>query len=157
MFDFFRNAPALLGAFDSSVEPRNELRGAGALPLHAQLQCSEAAHTEPGFHAAHHAAEVRALVSQPLDPFFVAGGQDAAQQVRVPAEVFRAAVHDHVRALRERVLQAWWGKRAVNDEIRPAAVRFGRVGSDVAGLAGGVFGGLEVYDVTRLEVFGEAI
>ena len=58
---------------------------------------------------------------EPLDPLRVARDDRAADQVGVPADVLRHAVHDGVGAERERALQRGRGERVVHHDARARA------------------------------------
>ena len=109
----------------------------------AEFEGAEAADAEPALQAAHHAAEVLAVGEEAGQPGVVADGEDAAEEVGVPADVFGAAVHDDVGAVEEGVLQGGWGEGGVDEEVSAAAVGEGGVVGDVEGGAGGVDGGFE--------------
>lgn len=140
-----------------SVQPGDEFGGVLALALDADFQGPQTADTKPGLHVPHHGTEEDTVREKLLVPVFAFRGEHAAEDIAMPAEVLRAGVHDQIRAEEERILQAWRGEGAIDDEERAARVCFLRVVCDVEGCAFGVDRCFEEDHVAGLEVFRVAV
>ena len=96
----------------------DHLRGR-LLCTYAQRQGAQPAVQQVGGHRMQQSAGERAHLAQPLDPFAV-GGDDAAHDVPVAAEVLGGAVQHEGRAVLDRALQHR-GRERVVDEHRHVA------------------------------------
>ena len=94
---------------------------------------------------------------QRLHPRLIPHRQHPTQHVRVPADVFSSAVHDDVRAVRERVLQRRRAEGGIHAQIRAAGVCELRVVGDIKRESGRVDGGLEVDEVAGAERGGVGV
>lgn len=90
-------------------------------------------------------------------PVIAPCGKNTTKQVTMTAEILGAGVHDQIRAEEERVLQARWCERAIDNEVCAARVGFLCVRGDVEGGAFGVDRGFEEDDVALLEGVGVAV
>ena len=77
-------------------QPVGQVRGVRRGPLHPQVQGAQPAQGQPGLDGPGDRALGAADLDQPVDDLDLAGHGDAEQQVGVPGEVLRRAVHHDV-------------------------------------------------------------
>lgn len=128
-----------------------------ALALNPQLESADAADAQPPLQATHHAAEELAIGQQFREPGGIPHGEDPAEKIAVPADVFCAGVHYDVRAVEEGVLQGRGREGRVDEEEGPGGVGDLGVVGNVEGEAGGVDRGFEDKEIALGEGGGGAV
>ena len=106
-----------------STQHLGDRRGVGAVAVHAHRERLDAAQHEVAVERRRHRADRVLQEPEPLGELGVVGGDEAADDVGVAAEVLGGRVHDDVGAERERLLQVRRGERVVDDDARAARVR----------------------------------
>ena len=114
-----------------SVEPGGDRARVLAVLPHPHRERLQAAQDEPAVERARHGAERLLEEVEALRDRRVVRADEAADDVRVAAEVLRRRVEDDVGAEVERVLEVGRRERVVDDDERARRVRRLRGGADV--------------------------
>lgn len=118
-----------------SSQPSDQPFRVLTLPLHSQVERPETPDSQPPFQAPQHTTQERPLVAQRPIPLFPLDGQNTTEHVAVTTQILRPGMHDDIRPMRERVLQARRAERRVDKQIRAPRVRLRRVFGDLVRLA----------------------
>ena len=100
------------------LEVRRDRDGVLAVAVHPHRERLHAAEHEPRVERSGHRAERLLQEREPLRDRVVVRREEAADDVRVPADVLRRRVEDDVGAERERLLEVRRGEGVVDDDLR---------------------------------------
>jgi hypothetical protein len=129
------------------VEPSGEFAGVGLAAVESQGQGAQAAQRREGFQGSGGGAGHAPAVPQALGEGLLAGDGDAGQQVGVAADELGGAVHDHVRAEGQGVLQQRRREGVVDADDGPGVAAGGAQGRQVGHLEQRIGGGLQPEQV----------